>query len=53
MAEIKDLLNGNQELVKQKLLPQAREEMVVLLQKDQEQLKAGDKDFDFSKFKFK
>lgn len=48
-TEIKEHLLENQEFVKQKLLPQAREEMIMLLQKDQEQLNAGDKDFDFSK----
>lgn len=52
ISEIKDLLLENQELVKQKLLPQAREEMIMLLQKDQEQLNAGDKNFDFSKCNF-
>lgn len=49
VSEIHGYLRENQELVKEKLLPQAKEEMVELLQKDQEQLNAGDKDFDFSK----
>jgi len=49
LEEIKHQLSENEELVKIKLLPQAREEMVELLKKEEEQLVAGDKDCDFSK----
>lgn len=45
------MLSENQELIKQKLLPEAREEMIDLLKKDEEVLQCGDKHFDFSKFK--
>lgn len=49
LDEIKSRLTENQELVKQKLLPEAYDEMVEQLKKEEEQLIAGDKDFDFSK----
>jgi hypothetical protein len=50
LDDIKIRLTENQELVKQKLLPEAREEMIEMLKKDEKQLNAGDKHFDFSKY---
>lgn len=47
--EIKLKLVENVNLATQKRLPEAREEMIDLLIKDQEQLKAGDKNFNFGK----
>lgn len=50
--EVKLKLTENVNLATQKRLPEAREEMIDLLIKEQEQLKAGDKDFNFGKFSF-
>jgi hypothetical protein len=50
ILEIKTHLSENQAIATQKRLPKAREEMIELLVKEEEQLKAGDKNFDFGKF---
>jgi hypothetical protein len=50
ILEIKTHLSENQVIATQKRLPKAREEMIELLVKEEEQLKAGDRNFDFGKF---
>ena len=50
ILEIKTHLSENQVIATQKRLPKARKEMIELLVKEEEQLKAGDKNFDFGKF---
>ena len=49
IIEIKGFLAENKSISIQKQLPKAKEEMVELLIKEEEQLKAGDKNFNFSK----
>jgi len=49
IIEIKGFLAENKSIAIQKQLPKAKEEMVELLIKEEEQLKAGDKNFNFSK----
>lgn len=48
VVDIKGFLAENKSIAIQKQLPKAIDEMVELLVKDEEQMKAGDKNFNFS-----